>query len=964
VAVIDETIRALIEDLPDKTGAERFLERFSQEHPHVLRTLLKQPGLLSDVLALAASSPLLGTTLEQSPSYVSWLSRERLNSRVRTTEELKESLARFSLTHSTLSPQVWLARFRRRELLRIYLYDIRRTHTIVETTEELSNLADAILDFALNLARQDLDNKYGPPQFMDERGRVATAEFCITALGKLGSYELNYASDIDLLFLYSNEGKTSGKGARGEVTNREYFVKLAEAVTRLVGQPAGEGAAYRVDLRLRPFGRDGALASSLDEAVRYYFEKAQRWELQALIRARAAAGWSSLFSRFGESVRGQVFRSEVSVAEALSSVKKAKEKIDHQERQRARGFNVKLGPGGIREIEFIAQALQLAHAGRDPWLRVPHTLIILGRLADRELITEVERTELSDAYAFLRMLEHRLQMEHGLQTHTVPQERLQRELVARRMNFEGESTLADFDTALALHTTNVRRAYERVFGEKAAVVGSERTPEASPHWEVSGSAEQVAASATRAAAAVLITRVTNSSSAKKPDVKAMTRQLEAAAATSLNRQRALMSLARVTASLDKSTDPISISVENVDRLVRLCGASEYFGEMIASNPKLLATLSDDLPEPRDFRAILRKSVDAERTFAAELTALRRTWSTLLLEIGTYDSWGKITLLESNRMQTELAVAGINVAALIARREMVRRFGNLAAGPRLAILGLGRLASGGVDYGSDIDLVLIYDPSVPSPVRSLTRDEAYARLGELMITALSSITRAGHLYHVDLRLRPHGNDGPLVSSAEGFNSYLQQTAAVWEWLAYVKLHAVAGDLEFGRAVESNARRIVHDAAGSISEAELKTETSRVRDRLEQEAAKPRRHGVIDIKYAAGGMLDVYFATRYLQLRHNVRDEGMDRSTLSTLDRLQKEGLLTSKHFKALHSGYALLRRVDHEQRLLTGRSARLPAADHPAMRDIASKIGYETVDLIEELRESMKAIRASYLQITQ
>src|SRR5262249_19715914 len=142
------------------------------------------------------------------------------------------------------------------------------------------------------------------------------------------------------------------------------------------------------------------------------------------------------------------------------------------------------------------------------------------------------------------------------------------------------------------------------------------------------------------------------------------------------------------------------------------------------------------------------------------------------------------------MQTELAVAGINVAALIARREMVRRFGNLAAGPRLAILGLGRLASGGVDYGSDIDLVLIYDPSVPSPVRSLTRDEAYARLGELMITALSSITRAGHLYHVDLRLRPHGNDGPLVSSAEGFNSYLQQTAAVWEWLAYVKLHAVA------------------------------------------------------------------------------------------------------------------------------------------------------------------------------
>src|SRR5205814_9180854 len=230
------------------------------------------------------------TTLEQNPGYFSWLNRERLNVRVRTADELKESLARFALTNSTIHPQVLLARFRRRELLRVYLHDIRRTHMIVETTEELSNLADAILDYALNLARHELDNKYGVPQITDQRGRAATAEFCIVALGKLGSFELNYASDIDLLFLYSDDGVTSGKGDRGEVTNREYFVKLAETITRLVGQPTGEGAAYRVDLRLRPFGRDGSLAASLDEAVRYYFQKAQQWELQALIRARTAAG--------------------------------------------------------------------------------------------------------------------------------------------------------------------------------------------------------------------------------------------------------------------------------------------------------------------------------------------------------------------------------------------------------------------------------------------------------------------------------------------------------------------------------------------------------------------------------------------------------------------------------------------------------------------------------------------------
>ena len=201
--------------------------------------------MLADVLALAAWSPLLATTIEQNSEYLSWLSRERADPRVRTADELKEALARFALTNSSLNPQVLLARFRRRELLRTYLHDIRRSQTLVETTEELSNLADAILDYALSLARQDLDNRYGLPRRVDDRGRSATAEFCVIALGKLGSMELNYASDIDLVFLYSDDGTTSGTGQRGEVSNREYFVKLSETIARLVGQSGGEGAAYR-----------------------------------------------------------------------------------------------------------------------------------------------------------------------------------------------------------------------------------------------------------------------------------------------------------------------------------------------------------------------------------------------------------------------------------------------------------------------------------------------------------------------------------------------------------------------------------------------------------------------------------------------------------------------------------------------------------------------------------------------
>ena len=383
--------------------------------------------------------------------------------------------------------------------------------------------------------------------------------------------------------------------------------------------------------------------------------------------------------------------------------------------------------------------------------------------------------------------------------------------------------------------------------------------------------------------------------------------------------------------------------------------------MVAGNPALISSLDAGPLPQRDYRAVLRASIDAENNFAAELSSLRCTWSSLLLEIGKSDAAREISLFESNRLQTQLAVASINAAYLIARRELARRFGKLAHGPRLAVLGLGRLASGGVDYGSDLDIIIIYDSIVASPIASLTRDEAYARFGELIIAALSSITRTGHLYHVDLRLRPDGNDGPLVSGSQSFLQYLKQRAVPWEWLAYVKLRAVAGDLELGRAVETEARQIIHESARTIDGRELQSETRRVRDRLEQEQTKPGRGDLLDIKYGAGGMLDVYFATRYLQLRDDIADEGADRSTVTTLDRLHAGGSLSAEDYEALRGGYVLLRRVDHEQRLLIGRSALLLA---PAARDIAKKLNYDSpVALSDALVESMMGIRAAYDRIT-
>jgi glutamate-ammonia-ligase adenylyltransferase len=955
-----DKISLLVSDLPDPSGARLFFERFAAEHNREADRLARNEGLLSDVLALAAWSPLLATTLAQHPDYVPWLAREREHTRVKTREELGESLARFTLTNSQLDPQVLLSRFRRRELLRIYLHDIRKVSTLVEVTEELSNLADAILEYALNLANQELENRFGAPLMTDAKARVTNPEFCIVALGKLGSAELNYASDIDLLFLYSEDGATSGKGTRGEITNREYFVKLAEAVARMVGHPSGEGAAYRVDLRLRPHGRDGALASSLEEAVRYYRQTAQTWEKQVLIRARAAAGSGELFARFYQRVQPSVFAKDETVTHALSSVRLAKHKIDRHHAQDTRGFNVKLGRGGIREIEFIAQALQLAFGGNDEWLRVSHTLISLGRLADRHLITERERVQLSDAYDFLRTLEHRLQMEHGLQTHTAPDEPERRSLFARRMNIK----LEEFDALLRSHSDNVRAAYERVFGEPLTDgEPAESFDDASipAHVNVESSLrEPVDAEATAAIAAAAIFAPLIETSDEELSVDAVAGHLRASAARSLNPQRASKLISRIASSLDKSNVRVRLSQAQIESLVHLCGTSEYFGEMIASQPSLLSVLAHMRSGEPEYEDSLRAAVETADSFRAGLGALRREWSACFVRIGMLDAAGAITMRESNRRQTALASASIDAAFTIVRREMERRFGEFQSEPQLAVLGLGRLGGGGMDYGSDLDVVLIYEDESPSPLASLNHAEFYSRWAELLVAALSSLTREGHLYRVDLRLRPDGRNGPTCSGATSFLNYLSERAEAWEWLAYVKLRAVAGDLSLGRRVEALARTAIHAAARRMDDTELRSETRRVRDRLERERARRRGRAGLDIKYDCGGMLDVYFATRYLQLRDDVRDDEDDRSTIHTLERLHEGSSLNNEDYIAMREGYSLLRSLDHYLRLIVGRSTHVHSADHPAVEDIARLMDYPTAAaLTDDVRAHMSNIRAAY-----
>jgi glutamate-ammonia-ligase adenylyltransferase len=912
---LPEKFESLARNLPDAESAERFYAEFAGKFPAEAKKLAKNEGLLSDVLTLAAFSPLLATTILQNPEYISWLNRQRISSKVRGKDEILESLERFALVNSSVETNVLLARFRRRELLRIYLRDIRNLGTIVEITEEISNLADAVLEYALRVAAQELDNRYGAPLETDEKTRARHASFCIVALGKLGSKELNYASDIDLLFLYSNDGATSGRGTRGAaVTNREYFVKLAEFSTKLVGGQGGEGAAYRVDLRLRPNGRVGALAISCAEAINYYKNTARSWERQVLIRSRVAAGETRVFQKFYEQAQSSVFSADETVENALSNVRLSKEKINLEKTSNV-NFDVKLGKGGIREIEFIAQALQLAYAGKDEWLRAAHTLISISRLADRKLISETELTELFEAYEFLRRLEHRLQMENGLQTHLVPNEAQRRTLIARRMNC---TDLPDFENTLRSHTENVHRIFRRVFG---SVENSVAPPASEPFSRETFAANQFAE----------------------------------------ERLKPLVS------SLSKSAVKIDLNRENRQTLEFLSKTTAHHAEMIVANPNLIKALpivENGLTE-KNYREIFLSAAVAETDFKSELAVLRQNWSRCLLEIVVFDAYEKITLRESKRLQTELAEASIEAAVFIAKRELEKRYEIEIDRFPFAVLGLGKLGGGGMDYGSDLDLILIYDDEQPAPTQNLTHAEFYSRAVEIFVDALSSLTRDGHLYRVDLRLRPDGKNGANSIGASAFINYLKERAAIWEWLAYVKLRGAAGDLDLAKKTEFAARKIIHHNAQKLrtEDSGLKTlieETRRIRERLEAEKAGGRKGKEIDIKFGAGGMLDVYFAVRFLQLRDEVPDDAVNRSTSFTLEKLYKNQSLTEENFRNFSHGYAFLSELDHHLRLIVGRSTRLPVVNQTALETISKRMRLESVkDLLEQLTFHRLAFRASF-----
>jgi glutamate-ammonia-ligase adenylyltransferase len=860
-----------------------------------------------------------------------------------TREDLEEELARFHLRHSSLDLAVVLRRFKHREVARLALSDFLHLADLAAITRALSLLADVILDRAVRAARGALEARHGRPTARDDRGRVEDAGFVVLGLGKLGGEELNYSSDIDIVYLYGRDGETTGAAAGG-MPNRLFFARLAAEVTRLIGGSGPGGEVFRVDLNLRPGGRDGDLAMPLGAAVAYYRSWAESWERQALIKARPVAGDLDLGRRFVDAVTPLVFpeRPDPSLAVDIGAMK---DRIDDALRLEGHGErDVKLGRGGIRELEFAVQALQLQRAGADPWLRQGNTLLALHRLSTRGLVGLAEYAALQDAYTFLRHVEHRLQLVGNRQTALLPAAPEAWRPLARLLFLpspvrEDETDL--FASALERHRIVVRAFYDSVIGAAAqrALQGEapdlllDRLDDEAIRARLEAAGFSDAGSLLRPVHA--LRRVLEPARLPADVLQGLRRAgpaLLRAAHEGPSPRRALQHLEALFAQLAGDPEALRRFLLHRERpaaTVRLMSRSDLLAGLLLRQPDMLGILEDRAHlvramAPGDLRHDLLHAARSDEDGAA---ALRRRQQAFLTIIVLRDLNRQAGLRETLLALSDLADAAVAACLDLACLTVDREAAEAARG--LSVLGLGRLGYRELDYGSDLDLLFVHAASGTDPARERA---AASRACESVVRFLSTLSRDGQMYRVDLRLRPSGSKGEMVHSPEGLLAYFRESADVWEMQSFLKARAVAGRLDLGDAARTAAERAILDRSGALSPGDLAFAVRDMRRRLAEAWKGPpesRRP-----KHGPGGLSDVDFAIEFLQLRHGVVSPD-EKDTPRLLGTLRDRGHLDPAAYAALYEGERFLRRLDHEVRLLHGRALEALPADPRHLEEIAA-----------------------------
>ena len=878
--------------------------------------------------------------------------------------------------------------FRKREMLRIGLRDLLGLADLSETVEELSNLAEVCLQAAYERADRELRKRHGRPMVLQENGTAVPAGFAVIGMGKLGGRELNFSSDIDLMYVYSADGETEGipgndASGTNRITNHQYFVKLAERLNAAIGQSTADGFVFRVDLRLRPEGQRGPLAQSLGGYEIYYESWGQTWERSALIKARPVAGDEEVGREFVERITPFVYRKYLDFG-AIVEIREMKQKINREVEQKGKTHrDVKLGYGGIREIEFLIQALQLIYGGRDRGLRERGALKALHVLAQKGLLTYQETADLSKAYAFLRTVEHRIQVLNDLQSQTLPAGDAELRALARRTGYlepgrESEDLLRDY----GMHTRRVRSIYDELLGQAPGPgdAETEQSELASLLDPDIGEQEAVAVlerfgfrDPGRGYRNLALLREGQAYTHQTPRSRRVFRemfpQLFREITASPDPDMALHHLESFLAS-QGSWDAFHALVQQeplVPRaLVSVFGNSDHFSRMLIRTPSILDDLLDPgrergLGSAQWFETGLAAAMAGARTITDRLDALRRFKHREELRIGMADLTGTIPLPAVCRSLSRLAEVCLAGALRLAREDTAKRYGGEAPSG-LAVLGAGKLGGRELIYGSDLDILFVSAGGAGGAQGGMTASEQLSKVAEKTISYLTTMTREGSAYRVDTRLRPTGSKGPLVQSAEAFRSYFTGQAETWERQALVNVRFVAGDPGVGRSLAGMLRSLIYrDDDPATLAAAVRSMRRRMEDELGKEEGKQ-----YNIKQGPGGLVDIEFLAQYLQLRHG-KDHPRLRvpGTLNALRALERERVLEGDDGRMVREAYLFLRRLESRLRIVANQSTSFLPRDPAKIRTLARRMGFPGEDdsagtaLLREYERMRGTVRSAF-----
>ena len=943
-------IPPLLADVADRAAALQRLDRFFAAIPWTLHADDYSRDALRAALAIFGNSAFLSEFLLRYPGLLRWALDPWNLHRPIPSGELRADIGSIRVDADEAEAAQLLARFKHKHMLRIGLRDFLGIASLAETTLELSNLADAVLQAAHDHVRYQLIYRFGRPLCAADTGPIS-CYFVVLALGKLGGAELNYSSDIDLMYLHTGDGHTCGPVV---TTNHDFNRQTAVKLTKLLSMMTPEGFNFRVDLRLRPEGGAGELVVPMDYAADYYFNRARDWELQMLIKSRPVAGDRRLGRHFLNMVTPRIYRTTTD----FSQIEKLAESRDRIRKQRARnggaGINVKLDPGGIRDIEFLVQCLQRLHGGRDPSLRSGGTLFALQRLRQKEYIAAADYDRLASAYRYLRKVEHRLQLQGNKQTHTLPAQADELRRLAFQIHGAGEEQ-QPADT-VRKHFQVVTAIYDRV------IQSQQPRPTAAPPAAKPEPSEPRAVDTGEDESA-------NTRSGAPQDRRrehlARFQQLS----PDLGRALAALDLRRGGREFERLLDSVAAQPAALDCLRQRPALLDCIADLVEHSPYLagyMARFPEDLAEiaaiaeqpysksenavgeyaPRTVHPYIEWLLSSAASADEATDGMRRFYRRQMFRIQARSVFWSEPIFTTLLRSSDLAAWMIQAAYTLAAREFPT---GGADGRGMRIIALGRLGMREFDLDSDADIVFVI------PEDEAPRAARWTKVANRVIDIVSSPSAAGRMFSMDPRLRPLGRDGELVQTEQQFLSYFAHKAEAWEALTYMKARTIAGDAVAVKRFLSELQDVAWRRFGLSDD--LPPLLVEMRKRIEKDQGDKR-----PIKSGPGGYYDIDFILMSLRLK---RAE-MFFESLNTLQRIEiihATGLLDDSDRNSLLDAATFFRALDHAIRVATGSSSSALPADRRILDMLGDLVerwspirpqGQSPASLLDEVRTSTRA----------